>query len=307
MNFIIIIFVSAFAGLAVAFFILGIAFDEKSLKTYLRLNEDHELEKEEATYFKFSVISSFLFSKIVKIFNLVSDKTAQKKLDLLMRAGIQEQDIYRFYSAKILMTLLTPLVLTAFLMVMGIIAPALQKYWQLTFFGGFPLGFFIIELWLLGIINKRVKQIIREFPFMLDMTSLSVKAGMEFTAALRRFQQTNSPSALNTEIKQILYEISVGASRQEALKNLKKRIRHNDIISFSITLIQAIRLGASIGDTLSMLADKMRDERLNRAERAGTAAAQKMLIPLMICILPAVMIIIVGVAYFSFKQNQAML
>jgi tight adherence protein C len=70
--------------------------------------------------------------------------------------------------------------------------------------------------------------------------------------------------------------------------------------SFVGVLIQADRLGASIGAVLRTQADRMRTERFQRAEKAGAAASQKLLVPLAVFIFPAVLIVLIGPVVLSF-------
>lgn len=92
----------------------------------------------------------------------------------------------------------------------------------------------------------------------------------------------------------MLDEIKVGASRAEGLRHLAARCNVSAVTSFTALLIQADKLGASIGPVLRAQSDKLRTDRFQRAERAGAAAAQKILFPLVFFIIPAVFIVIFG-------------
>ncbi len=297
---------SALTGLSLFFLIRGFAVDEEALKVHMRLANERGVSKELENYIRLSIVAGFIFGGLVKRLKWVTPEFEEKKKNFLMRAGMRDADIVRFCATKLFLTLLTPIGLVAMLLILSIVSPGLRSYWWIVALIGVPLGFAILDFWFGGVIKRRVKAIVREFPFMLDMISLSVGAGMEFTAAMRRYNETNPPSELTSEVDQMLHEVQIGASRQEALRSFQQRVQHADILSFTITLVQAIRLGANIADALLELSAKMRGERFNRAERAGAAAAQKMLVPLMICILPAVIVIIMGVAYFAMRQNPAM-
>jgi len=86
----------------------------------------------------------------------------------------------------------------------------------------------------------------------------------------------------------------VGSSRQEALRELALRISMTEINSFTAILISADQMGASIGKILKQQSEQMRTERMLRAEKAGAAAAQKVILPLVLFILPAVMLMVFG-------------
>jgi len=88
--------------------------------------------------------------------------------------------------------------------------------------------------------------------------------------------------------------LKLGSSRAEALRRMGARVGVPFLRSLAATLVQADRLGASIGPVLRAHAERARDERLARAERAGMYAAQKALVPLVFCIMPVTFIVIFG-------------
>ena len=98
----------------------------------------------------------------------------------------------------------------------------------------------------------------------------------------------------------MLREIRLGTTRADALRGLAKRCAVPEVASFSSVLIQADRLGASIGQVLRSQADVMRAERFVRAEKAGAKASTMILLPLVIFILPAALLVIVGPVLLRF-------
>jgi tight adherence protein C len=97
----------------------------------------------------------------------------------------------------------------------------------------------------------------------------------------------------------------VGASRQQALRNLAARVDMQEIRSFTALLIQADILGASIGPVLRAQSDLLRTQRFQAAERAGAYAATKLLFPLILFIMPAVFIVIFGPIALNFIYGDA--
>ena len=101
-------------------------------------------------------------------------------------------------------------------------------------------------------------------------------------------------SPLVEEFSQLLKEMKVGSSRQDALREMGSRIAMTEMNSFIAILISADQMGASIGKILRQQSEQIRISRMLRAERAGAAATQKVLIPLVCCIVPAVMLMVFG-------------
>ena len=89
-------------------------------------------------------------------------------------------------------------------------------------------------------------------------------------------------------------EIQVGSSRKEALRNMADRVKQPDLKSVAYSLIQADELGVSIGAILRIQSEQLRSRRFDRAEKLAAEAPVKMLGPLMLCIFPAVFIILLG-------------
>ena len=146
----------------------------------------------------------------------------------------------------------------------------------------------------------REQKVVRALPGAVDMMTLAVEAGLDFVAALQRVVDKAGAGPLREEFAVVLGDIRLGASRASALRSFAQRVSVPEVASFAGVLVQADRLGASIGDVLRSQADRMRTERFQRAEKAGAAASQKLLLPLAVFIFPAVLIVIIGPAALSF-------
>lgn len=131
-------------------------------------------------------------------------------------------------------------------------------------------------------------------PTTMDMLTLSVEAGLDFGQAISRIASATKPNALTHELERLIAELKLGVSRAEALSRLARRIRVPSLKALASTLIQADRFGAPIGPTLRAHAERVRGERMMRAEKAGAMAAQKALVPLIVCIMPVTFIVIFG-------------
>ena len=150
------------------------------------------------------------------------------------------------------------------------------------------------QMWLSAVVRRRHASIQKALPFVLDLLTLSVEAGMDFINALQRNCRMRKLDPLNEELLRMTKEIQVGSSRREALKNMADRVRQSDLRSVAYALVQADELGVSIGAMLRIQSDQMRSRRFDRAEKLAAEAPVKMLGPLMLCIFPAVFIILLG-------------
>ena len=149
-------------------------------------------------------------------------------------------------------------------------------------------------VWLRGTLKRRHLSIQKSLPFVLDILTLSVEAGLDFISALQRNCQSRRMDPLNEELLRMTKEIQIGSSRKEALRNMAERVKQPDLKSVSFALIQADELGVSIGSILCIQSEQLRSRRFDRAEKLAAEAPVKMLGPLMLCIFPAVFIILLG-------------
>ncbi|MDD2597756.1 MAG: type II secretion system F family protein [Kiritimatiellae bacterium] len=148
--------------------------------------------------------------------------------------------------------------------------------------------------WLKRALSLRHRSIQKSLPFVLDLLTLSVEAGMDFMSALQRNCQRRKLDPLNEELIRMSREIQVGIPRRIALKNMAQRVNLAELKSVTHALIQADELGVGIGPILRIQSDQIRSRRFDRAEKLANEAPVKMLGPLMLFIFPAVFIILLG-------------
>lgn len=214
-------------------------------------------------------------------------------------AGMSEElKVDEFLAYKVVMGLFFPIF---FGLAVGALIKPIPWY---GIIGLFVYGFFFPDLWLNGRVGLRQKEIRRALPYVMDLLTLTVEAGLDFVAGISRVVDKSKPSALTQELGFFMQELQVGVTRQQALRNLSIRVQMSEISSFVALLVQADELGASIGPVLRAQSELLRIQRFQAAEKAGAQAAQKILFPLVLCILPAVFIMIFGPIVLSFIYGQ---
>ncbi len=210
----------------------------------------------------------------------------------LITAGlISKLNVEEFWGFQILMGLLMPLLFGTLFSLAHLLPGTIGgTVFILLLLGATGLAFPC--LWLRGVIAARQKEIRFAMAPAVDLVSISVEAGLDFITAISRVVEKSTAGPLAEEWKQMLHEIQMGLSREQALRNFADRVDDMNTSSFDAVLIQADRLGASIGPALKAQAVKMRTERFQAAQRAGAAASQKILLPPVFFIIPAVFIVI---------------
>ncbi|MHB0968170.1 MAG: type II secretion system F family protein [Thermoanaerobaculia bacterium] len=161
-------------------------------------------------------------------------------------------------------------------------------------------GWMYVDLWLKDQITRRKNLIRQKLPFFLDMLTLSVEAGLEFTAAVNKIVTKMDPSPLREEMVIFLRQMQLGMSRKDSLKAMADRLNIQQVNSMVSALIQAAEMGASVGGALRTQSEIMSAERFTDAEKKGAEASQKMLVPMVLFIVPAIMLVILGPLVISF-------
>jgi tight adherence protein C len=165
-------------------------------------------------------------------------------------------------------------------------------------------GWMYVDIWLKDRISKRKKSIKAQLPFLLDMLTLSVEAGLEFTAAVAKIVSKMEPSPLREELTIFLRQMQLGMSRRDALRAMAERVQIQQVTSMTGALIQAAEMGSSVGGALRTQSEILNGERFVEAEKKGAEASQKMLLPMVIFIIPAVMLVILGPLVVNFVYGK---
>ena len=143
--------------------------------------------------------------------------------------------------------------------------------------------------------DERQASIRSDLPDILDLLAISVEAGVGFEGAIRvvteRFE-----SPLATEFDRLLSEMELGVSRRDALQAMRSRTDVTELSGVIVALVQADTLGISVGTVLKAQAAEMRIKRRQWAREKAGKLPVKILFPLMFCIFPAVLVIVLGPA-----------
>ncbi|WP_234070538.1 type II secretion system F family protein [Myxococcus stipitatus] len=169
--------------------------------------------------------------------------------------------------------------------------------WSLLFL---LFGMYYPLLWLNDQVKKRHLQISRALPYNLDLLTLSVEAGLDFTAALAKVVEKGKAGPLREELQLVLKQLKMGKTREEALKSMIVRVDLPALTTFVTALIQADKMGTSLGKVLRIQSTQMRIDRTQRAEKLAGEAPVKMLFPLIACIFPTVFMVLFGPIVFQF-------
>jgi tight adherence protein C len=158
---------------------------------------------------------------------------------------------------------------------------------------GAAAGFFLPDLMVMNTGAKRQEVLRRGLADALDMLTVCVEAGQGFDGAILHVAKSvEGPVA--GEFARVLAEIQIGKSRAAAFSSLAARTKVPEIRTFVTALVQADRLGLPIGSVLREQSVQMRLIRRQRAEEKAQKVPVKILFPMLLCIFPAMFIVIIG-------------
>jgi tight adherence protein C len=146
--------------------------------------------------------------------------------------------------------------------------------------------------------NKAVKRqdaMQLELADAMDQITITVEAGLGFEAAVDRLARIGD-TPLKREFARMIHELRLGASRKQALDNLVLRTQVPDLRKFVHAVAQADVYGIPIAQVLRVQSAELRDKRRQAAEEKAMKVPVKILMPLVLCILPALFIVILGPA-----------
>lgn len=160
------------------------------------------------------------------------------------------------------------------------------------------IGCYLPNLVLHLAIRSRQREIFESFPDAADLMLVCVEAGLGLDAGLSKVADEirRKSMALAEELHLTNLEIRAGGTREKSLRNLALRTGVEEIGTFATMLTQADKFGTSIGESLRVFSDDLRHKRQIRAEENAAKVPTKMLFPLVLCIFPSIIMVIMGPA-----------
>jgi tight adherence protein C len=163
------------------------------------------------------------------------------------------------------------------------------------------IGFYAPNLYVSNVVQKRQTSIRRAWPDALDLMLICVESGMSAEAAFRRVSEEIGAQSveLAEELTLTTAELSYLQERRQAYENLATRTGLDGVRSVTTSLIQAERYGTPLGQSLRVLAQENRDQRMNNAEKKAAALPPKLTVPMILFFLPVLFGVIIGPAAIS--------
>ncbi len=220
-----------------------------------------------------------------------------------LNAGIRHESApLLYFGAKTLLPLVAALVVYSLMLTAGATDSTELLFYPLL---AALVGCYLPNIVLHWMAAGRKREIFESFPDAADLMLVCVEAGMGLDAALGKVAEEIriKSEALADELHWTNLEMRAGSTREKTLHNLAARTGVEEIHSFAAMLTQADRFGTSIGDSLRVFSDDLRHKRQMRAEELAAKIPTKMLLPLVLCIFPSIVMVVLGPALISILRT----
>lgn len=167
------------------------------------------------------------------------------------------------------------------------------------------VGLFGPKLYLQNRIDKWKQKLKRAFPDTLDLLLICVESGLALDASLARVcaELGRAYPEMTAELNRTRLELALINDRVRALMNLGERTDMPAFRSLIASLIQSERFGTSLSDTLRVLSDEFRIQRLADAEVKAARLPVLMTIPLIFLLMPALLMVVLGPAIVRISHS----
>jgi tight adherence protein C len=168
------------------------------------------------------------------------------------------------------------------------------------------IGYYLPNVFLENIVQKRQQSLKNAFPDALDMLLICVQSGMSIEASFGKVSKEIGSQSIELaeEFTLTTAELSYISDRRQAFENLGKRTGLPGIKAVAVALVQAERYGTPVGQALRVMAKENREMRMSEAEKKAAALPPKLTVPMIVFFLPVLFVVILGPAIIQVMKWQ---
>jgi tight adherence protein C len=218
--------------------------------------------------------------------------TARKLSSTLTHAG------FRGAQARVRFQLVRGSLMIGLTLVGGAIAISVSGSVLIIAAVGAVVGYAFPSLAIRRRATKRQRHIKAELPDVLALLVVSLEAGIGFAEVVKLVgrEAERQKKVMGQELSATAAQMTAGRSLEDSLSDLGERTGVDEVKSLTSLAIQSERAGARMASALRASAELLTSQRRLAAEEAAHKTAVKMLLPLVLLILPALMLIVLGPA-----------
>ena len=208
-----------------------------------------------------------------------------------------------YFTAKTILAIALPALWYVYVKVGGVKLP--PQLLLATLVLASAIGYYLPNGVLSRLVARRQREIFEHFPDAIDLMTVCVEAGLGLDAAMVRVADEMEMNSLPlaAELHLVTLEMRAGSPKDKALRNLALRTGVEEVDSLVAMLIQADRFGTSIADSLRVHAESLRTKRRLRAEEAAAKIPLKLLFPLIFCIFPSMLLVLLGPSFIHIYRQ----
>ena len=242
---------------------------------------------------------------VVEKFNLSSLLGEETMRSLLVQAGYRGEGPYVVF---LFFRMVAPVVMLATTAFYVFVLLKLDYPWTVNVgicIAATYFGVYLPNLFVRNKISRRQASINRAFPDVLDLMLICVESGMSLEATFQRVSQEIGAQsiALAEELTLATAEMSYLPDRRLAFENLAKRVPLDGIKSLCLALQQSEKFGTPLAQTLRVIAQENRDQRMTAAEKKAAALPPQLTVPMILFFLPVLFVVILGPAVIKVLET----
>jgi tight adherence protein C len=242
---------------------------------------------------------------VVEKFNLSSLLGEETMRSLLVQAGYRGEGPYVVF---LFFRMVAPVVMLATTAFYVFVLLKLDYPWTVNVgicIAATYFGVYLPNLFVRNKISRRQASINRAFPDVLDLMLICVESGMSLEATFQRISQEIGAQsiALAEELTLATAEMSYLPDRRLAFENLAKRVPLEGIKSLCLALQQSEKFGTPLAQTLRVIAQENRDQRMTAAEKKAAALPPQLTVPMILFFLPVLFVVILGPAVIKVMET----
>jgi tight adherence protein C len=207
-----------------------------------------------------------------------------------------------YFASKTALALMVPAIVALGVTIAGLALPGNRLLFVLLLFA--MLGYYAPNVTLARISKWRKREIFESIPDALDLLTVCVEAGLSLERALIKVAAEIhiKSETLAQELQLVLMEMRAGFSKEKALRNFALRSGVDDVDTLVAMLVQSERFGTSVGDSLRVYSENLRNKRRLLAEECAAKIGLKLLFPLIFCIFPTLLMVLLGPAAIQISR-----
>jgi tight adherence protein C len=293
----------AFIGIAAAVYALSTMFDSYQTRVQARL-EELQRDVPEATAGGAAKGLMPRWSQLAARWMPYRAGNRTQLMERLARAGIYHPAAAaNYFAARFALAALPPTIC---------LAVALTWSWRLETsmvigcaLGG--LGAMLPSVWLDRRVTAQHRMLRHSLPDFLDLMIVCLEGGLSIQESVRRVSEELQLAhpRLATELAIVQRDVELGSSVAQALKRFATRTDYEGVRTLSTFVREAQRFGTNLSVALRLHSDLLRTQREQAAEEMAQKAAVKILLPTLLCIFPAIFVVLVGPALIQIQEAFA--